>query len=195
MSHLYARTKEFLKTDYASQEGLFKELATGQSPKTMMITCSDSRISPNMLTQTEPGELFVVRNAGNLVAPFSAEGSEASGEWATIEYAISVLKVEEIVICGHSDCGAMKAVHAGQPTGLKAVDAWLQHAAKPDGEDLDGLIACNVEAQVENLLSHPVVEDAVKSGKLSLHGWVYNIGTGEVDQVKTPSTETSQVPA
>lgn len=187
MSHLYARTKEFLKTDYETRRDLFAELATGQSPKTMMITCSDSRINPSLLTQTEPGELFVVRNAGNLVAPF-AEGSESSGEWATIEYALSVLKVSEVIVCGHSDCGAMKAVLGGQPTGLKAVDAWLQHAAAPEqGCCLDSLIATNVRTQVENLLSHPIVREAVDEGRLSLHGWVYHIGSGRVEEVPTPA--------
>lgn len=188
MSHLYARTKQFLKTDYVAREDLFKQLAEGQSPKTMMITCSDSRISPSLVTQTEPGELFIVRNAGNLVAPFSVEGSESSGEWATIEYALKVLKVQEIVLCGHSDCGAIKAVHSGKPTGLKAVDSWLRHAAQPEDDGLESLIARNVRTQVENLLSHPIVEEAVQSGRLSLHGWVYHIGSGKVERViDTPS--------
>ncbi len=186
MSHLYARTKDFLKTDFASREELFQELATGQSPKTLMITCSDSRINPALVTQTEPGELFIIRNAGNLVAPFDHGNGETSGEWATIEYAISVLKVKEIIICGHSDCGAIKAVHGGKPTGLKAVDAWLQHAAQPAEDGLEALIGRNVSSQLENLITHPVVAEAVKKGELSLYGWVYHIGTGHVAQVPSP---------
>jgi carbonic anhydrase len=183
MSHLYARTQKFLETDYQTRRELFAELATGQAPKTMMVTCSDSRINPSLVTQTEPGELFLVRNAGNLVAPFS-EGSESSGEWATIEYALSVLKVSEVIVCGHSDCGAMKAVLGGQPTGLKAVDAWLQHAARPhQGCCLDSLITLNVKTQVENLMSHPTVREAVEAGRLTLHGWVYHIGSGKVEEV------------
>lgn len=191
MSHLYPRTKEFLKTDYASREELFQELANGQAPKTMMITCSDSRINPALVTQTEPGELFLVRNAGNLVAPYDHGNGETSGEWATIEYAISVLGVKEIIICGHSDCGAIKAVHNGEPTGLKAVDAWLQHAARPEGGCLETLISRNVTAQLENLLTHPIVEEAVREGHLELYGWVYHIGTGRVSRVPSPQ----QVPA
>lgn len=198
MSRLYARTQEFLKKDHAAREQLFQQLATGQSPKTMMITCSDSRINPSLLTQTEPGELFVVRNAGNLVARYD-DGKDTSGEWATIEYALSVLKVQEIVICGHSDCGAVKAVRTGQPTGLAAVDSWLQHAAKPHSaeEDLDQLIARNVEAQVHNLRSHPLIDEAIREGRLSLHGWVYHIGSGHVAQVAdvVPQSQEVAIPA
>ena len=186
MSHLLPRTKKFLETDYAARRDLFQELATGQSPRALMITCSDSRISPSLLTQTEPGELFVVRNAGNLVANYQ-EGSETSGEWATIEYGVSVLKVQELIVCGHSDCGAIKAVKGGQPTGLPAVDAWLRHAATPGDEDLDSLIARNVQAQVENLLSHPQVREAVDEGRLTVHGWVYHIGSGQVQEVTVAS--------
>ncbi len=186
MSHLYPRTKDFLKTDFAQREELFQELATGQSPKTLMITCSDSRINPALVTQTEPGELFIIRNAGNLVAPYDHGNGETSGEWATVEYAISVLKVKEIIICGHSDCGAIKAVEGGKPTGLKAVDAWLQHAAKPSDDGLEALIGRNVSLQLENLLTHPIVAEAVKNDQLSLYGWVYHIGTGLVAQVPSP---------
>ena len=191
MSHLYPRTKQFLKTDYATREELFQELATGQAPKTLMITCSDSRINPALVTQTEPGELFVVRNAGNLVAPYEQANEETSGEWATIEYALSVLNVKEIIVCGHSHCGAITAVHAGKPTGLKAVDAWLKHAVKPCGESLEELIACNVTAQLANLLTHPVVAEAVREGRLELYGWVYHIASGQVTPVATPSLANS----
>ncbi len=191
MSHLYPRTKDFLKTEYPSREALFQELANGQSPKTLMITCSDSRIDPSLVTQTEPGELFVIRNAGNLVAPYDHGNGETSGEWATIEYAISVLKVKEIVICGHSDCGAVKAARSGEPTGLKAVDAWLQHAAKPEGDSLESLISRNVSLQLDNLLTHPIVNDAVKAGKLELYGWVYHIGSGQVARVPSPQPATA----
>ena len=186
MSHLYARTQDFLKTEYPARQELFEQLAGGQSPKTLMITCSDSRISPSLVTQTEPGELFVIRNAGNLVVPFRA-GEQTSGEWATIEYAVGVLKVSEIVICGHSDCGAVKAVMSGKPTGLKAVDAWLEHAAKPESSCLGTLISSNVALQLQNLMTHPTVAEAVEAGTLSLHGWVYHIGSGQVEEVGLPS--------
>ncbi len=188
MSHLYARTKSFLDKDFPAREELFSKLAGGQSPKTLLITCSDSRIDPSLITQTEPGEIFVIRNAGNLVAPFN-EQSAQSGEWATIEYAIKVLKVQEILICGHSDCGAMKAVHGGTPTGILAIDGWLKHSAQPEeGKSLCCLIKNNVQAQLKNILTHPDVQSAVEANELSLHGWVYNIGNGQVEEVEFQAT-------
>lgn len=169
----------------------FEALASGQRPTALMITCSDSRIAPHLFTQTEPGELFVIRNAGNLIPPY---GEGVSGEGATIEYAVSVLKVPHIIVCGHSHCGAMQGALTGVPCGeLPAVASWLAHAepslrrlcATGHGPDTDGaldrLVEANVITQIEHLKTHPCVRGAIDAGTLSLHGWVYRFHEGEVD--------------
>lgn len=168
---------------------LFARLADGQSPHTLFITCSDSRISPNLLTQTEPGEIFILRNAGNLVPPYGTP----CGEAATIEFAVAGLNVEHIVVCGHTGCGAMKAVlEPDTVDDLPAMRAWIRHAEvtrrivaenyggrSPD-ELLNLAIQENVLAQLEALRTHPVVAARLARGTLSLHGWVYKIPTGQV---------------
>lgn len=176
---------------FGSQKELFARLAKGQDPEALFITCSDSRISPNLITQTQPGELFILRNAGNLVPPY---GAIHGGEAATIEYAIEVLGVHDIIICGHTHCGAMKAVL--DPTGLDdlpAVKGWLTHAEAtrrvmkthykdlPDEERIETCIEENVLVQIENLRTHPAVFAAMTRRELQLHAWVYEIETGLVD--------------
>jgi carbonic anhydrase len=186
MKKLAQGVHKFQREVFGHHKALFATLADGQSPHTLFITCSDSRINPNLLTQTAPGDLFIIRNAGN-IAPIG-------GEAATIEYAIAALGVEHIVICGHSGCGAMKAVLDPQSTDdLPAVRQWLAHAettrriikenytdeSSPD-ELLSIAIQENVLAQLENLRTHPSVAARVAKGKVALHGWVYKIVTGEV---------------
>jgi carbonic anhydrase len=168
---------------------LFAELAGGQSPEALFITCSDSRIDPNLVTQTKPGDLFIIRNAGNIVPPHSRH---AGGVTASIEYAVAVLKVEHIVICGHTHCGAMAgALHPESVESLPHVRDWLEHsrAALEVVKALNGhansdhvreMIEQNVLAQLRNLRTHPVVAAGLAIGKLELHGWVYEIETGEV---------------
>jgi carbonic anhydrase len=169
----------------------FEKLAGGQEPSTLFITCSDSRIVPHLLTQTEPGDLFVLRNAGNLVPPYTAEHS---GEAATIEYAVQVLKVEDIVVCGHSHCGAITGVlRPEQIKGLPAVEKWLVHAelvrqqiidqrAPADNEDdaLTAAIKSNVLVQLGHLRTYPAIADAESSCELTLHGCFYRFETGEI---------------
>jgi carbonic anhydrase len=170
----------------------FKKLANGQQPPTLFITCSDSRIVPEMLTQTDPGELFVLRNAGNLVPPWTAEHT---GEAATIEYAVRVLKVREIVVCGHSQCGAIQGLlNPASIEQLPAVKQWLTHAQdtlqavanlplKADevaDEDLwTTAIKCNVMVQLAHLRTYPAVMEAEANGELAVHGWFYRFETGE----------------
>jgi carbonic anhydrase len=174
----------------------FEQLASGQQPPTLFITCSDSRIVPDMVTQTDPGELFVLRNAGNLVPPWTAQHT---GEAATIEYAVKVLKVREIVICGHSHCGAMAGLLNPEAIEqLPAVRQWLTHAHRTleevaslpldgDGSDADDLLTsavkCNVLVQLSNLRTYPVVAEAEERGELELHGWFYRFETGEIFEV------------
>ena len=162
----------------------------GQDPETLFITCSDSRIDPNLLTRSKPGDLFILRNAGNLVPP---HGAATGGEAATIEFAVGGLGVGDVIVCGHSDCGAMKALLQPETlASLPAVSAWLGHAeatrrivrdnyGRLFGERLVmATVEENVLVQLENLRTLPAVASRLVQGDLHLHGWVYKIGTGEV---------------
>jgi carbonic anhydrase len=171
----------------------FEQLAKGQAPSTLFITCSDSRIVPELVTQTAPGELFVLRNAGNLVPPY--DDTAPSGEAATIEFAIEVLKVRDVIVCGHSHCGAIKGLL--KPDSLAAlplVKNWLQHAEKTreaishmclpneTGEaHLTAAIEANVKVQLAHLRTYPCVIEAEARGELNLHGWFYRFETGDVN--------------
>ncbi|MGR9106704.1 MAG: carbonic anhydrase, partial [Gammaproteobacteria bacterium] len=161
-----------------------------QSPEALFITCSDSRIDPNLLTQTEPGELFILRNAGNLVPPY---GDQPGSEAATIEFAVAGLGVEDIIVCGHSHCGAMKGLLEPPPErDFPALTRWLSHAEttrrivrekyreRDQTQLLNLTIQENVLAQMENLRTHPVVASGLSCGRIKLHGWVYKFETGEV---------------
>ena len=175
---------------FRDERELFERLARGQNPDTLFITCSDSRIDPNLLTGTQPGELFVLRNAGNIVPAYSGD---AGGEAATIEYAVSVLGIKDIVVCGHTHCGAMKALVDGSDlSALPMVEGWLKNAAATRqivnenyrelemGMQVRVAIQENVLMQIENLRTHPSVAAAVARGQLGLHGWVYKIESGDV---------------
>jgi carbonic anhydrase len=154
----------FQKDVYPQHQDLFEKLALGQRPEALFITCADSRIDPCLLTQTKPGELFICRVIGNIVPPYP---DAVGGVSATIEYAVGVLRVPEVIVCGHTDCGVMRG--ALNPEALGAfpnVTAWLREQ--------------NVVAQMKNLRSHPTVADRLERGGLSLHGWVYHIGSGTV---------------
>ncbi len=176
---------------FERQRGLFELLARDpQSPQALFITCSDSRINPNLLTQTEPGELFILRNAGNIIPP---NGATRGGEEATIEYAVSVLGIRNIIVCGHSHCGAMKALlDRNGASGLPAVRSWFHHAEttrrivrasyshlSPEEQNARA-IEQNVLVQMDNLRTHPSVATALSRGQLRLFGWVYVFERGEV---------------
>lgn len=192
MQKLVDGVHHFQKGVFGSQREFFEKLVSGQRPMALFITCSDSRISPNLITQTEPGDLFIMRNAGNIVPSHGAAGN--GGEAATIEFAISVLGIPDIIVCGHTHCGAMKALLA-PPARLEDMPAtrnWLGNAEatrrimKDKYTHLDGdrmLTACveeNVLVQLENLRTHPVVAAGMARKQLNLHGWVYKLETGEV---------------
>ena len=190
MQKLIDGIHHFQQSIFGSQQELFKRLAHGRSPETLFITCSDSRISPNLITQTEPGELFILRNAGNIVPP---HGASNGGEAATIEFAVAALGVRDIIICGHSHCGAMKGLlDETLVADTPAVRQWLTHAdaarrtVQQNYADLEGaslISACvqeNVLTQLENLRTHPAVAARLARGQLNLHGWVYKIETGQV---------------
>ncbi len=191
MRKLIEGFRQFQRDYYSCHEHLFQQLARGQQPVALFITCSDSRIDPCLLTGTEPGELFMIRNAGNLVPRYNdLSGSEA----ATIEYAIRVLKIREIIVCGHSHCGAMGGLlHPEQLAELPAVKAWLEHAKPPgrpvddawsqlsDEEDrMNAAVRQNVLVQLENLRTHPCVAEACERGELTLYGWIYQFECGKV---------------
>lgn len=191
MQKLVEGIHNFQKEYFSTNQKLFETLVEGQKPLALFITCSDSRIDPNRLTQTKPGELFIQRTAGNIIPPY---GAIHGGEAATIEYAVSVLRVKDIVVCGHSHCGAMAGLlNPNSLEKLPAVRAYLQHAeatrriveenyghlSEPE-KRLTLTVEENVLVQIENLRTHPSVAAAIGRGELKLHGWVYKFETGEV---------------
>lgn len=191
MQKLVDGVHSFQKNIFRSNKDFFANLEHGQSPQTLFITCSDSRINPNLITQTEPGELFIVRNVGNLIPPYGA--SQGGAEEAAIEYAVSALKVKDIIICGHTQCGAMKGIlEPDTTTKMPRVARWLCHADATQRivHDLypqltgDARLTVTVEenvlVQLENLRTHPVVASGLASGSLKLHGWVYKIASGQI---------------
>ncbi|TBR38854.1 MULTISPECIES: carbonic anhydrase [Dyella] len=190
MERLLAGFENFRRTVFPGQRELFKKLATGQSPHTLFITCADSRVMPEMIFSALPGEIFVYRNIGNIVPPYA---QHVSGVVAAIEYAVKVLNVRHIVICGHSDCGAMKALQAPDKVQhMPSVAAWMKHAdvaryvvaencpeLKGD-EALRRLTEENVVGQLEHLRTLPAVAASMANGTLSIHGWVYDIANADL---------------
>ncbi len=182
VDQLIAGLTQFTNDVLPTKTERFAELATGQSPHTLVIACADSRVDPSLLLQAEPGELFVVRNAGNIVPALDADGSSEDGTAASIEYAVAVLGVPHIVVLGHSGCGAMAGL--ADPASLEplpSVARWVaKSGADPSGVDLDDLIERNVLAQLAHLATYPAVNAALDNEAISLHGWVYDIGSGAV---------------
>lgn len=190
MKKLIEGVLRFQKEIYPKQKALYQELAEHQTPRWLVITCSDSRVVPNVMAQAGPGELFTCRNAGNIVPAY---GEHSGGVSATIEYAVQVLKVPHIIVCGHSDCGAMHAVlHPETVAHLPAVNRWINYAASAravvmesagnasETDLFDALTDQNVVAQLDNLRTIPCVAAKLHSGALHIHGWVYDIRTGKV---------------
>lgn len=192
MQRLIEGHKRFLNEVFPQRRSHFHLLAEGQAPEWLFITCSDSRVVPDMVLGTEPGDLFITRNAGNVV-PVTAH--DVDGCTATIEYAVNVLKVKDAILCGHSDCGALKAAldHTALQ-GLPKAERWLNHVEAAfahrqplnpaDGEsaELASLIRGNVVAQLKNLQAQPAVVLAMKEGRLRVHGWYYDILTGRIEE-------------
>ena len=181
---------KFQNEVYPSKQDLFERLAQGQSPAALFVACSDSRVETAMITQTDPGELFIMRNAGNIVPPHT---SQTGGMTATLEFAMRVLDVPHIVVCGHTECGAMKGImNLDAISHLPHVSEWLGYsqgakdvvdeiaADKSDEERMELLLQENVKLQLQHLRTHPSVLRKLAKGTLTLHGWVYNIKTGVV---------------
>ena len=190
--HFIDGVLKFQREVYPNDKALYRELSIAQAPETMFIGCADSRVVPELLTQQGPGGLFVVRNAGNIIPPY---GPDPGGVTASIEYGVSVLGVKDVVVCGHSGCGAMTALLNGveKLQSLPAVARWLHYAdgalaalhngqAHEDEEArLNAIVHENVLTQLDNLITHPVVKKAIDAGQIRLHGWVFDIGTGGVE--------------
>jgi carbonic anhydrase len=181
---------KFQREVFPEKQELFEKLSTGQSPEALFITCSDSRIETALITQTDPGELFICRNAGNIVPPHT---NQTGGMTASIEFAVGALNVPNIVVCGHTECGAMKgAMNRDALTNLPHVREWLGFAQgavdvveaigaglSPE-EKMAMLLRENVILQLQHLRTHPTVAVALAQQVVKLHGWVYDIKTGEV---------------
>ncbi len=198
---LKAGVQRFQTQIYSGRAAEYQHAATTpQQPHTLFITCSDSRINVEALTSAGVGELFVTRNVGNMVPPYRDTMDSVA---AVVEYAVNALKVQHIVVCGHSDCGAMKALLQPASTkALPAVRAWLTNAPAqgPSTEadspqELGQTTEANVLAQLGNLKTHPAVADALAEGRLTLSGWVYDIGAGDVRIAADGQTEFTSVRA
>ncbi|NEQ32133.1 MAG: carbonic anhydrase [Leptolyngbya sp. SIO4C5] len=191
MKKLISGLRQFQSTYVPSHQAMLQELAQGQHPRVLFIACSDSRVDPALITQAEIGEIFVIRNAGNIVPPYE---STNGGEGATIEYAIHALDIKQIIVCGHTNCGAMKGLlQLGKlEEEMPLVYNWLKHTEATrrlvnenyshleKAERLDMLVGENVLTQIDNLRTYPVIRSKLHRGDLSIHAWIYNIENGEV---------------
>ena len=193
MSKVIEGYRHFSEEIFPEHRELFDELRDQQNPQVLFITCADSRIDPSLITHTVPGELFICRNIGNIIPAY---GEMLGGVSAVVEYAVVGLKVTEIIVCGHSDCGAMKALQnpdAPFLVGMPTVKAWLRNAqaalgvvraTDPEASGdhlLRALTEENVLLQLQHLRTHPGVAAGLATGKVRLHGWIYSIGDGRVD--------------
>jgi len=190
MKKLVRGIHHFQTTIFSMYRELFERLSHGQQPETLLITCSDSRIAPDLLMQTQPGDIFTLRNAGNLIPPY---GAANGGEGATIEYAVAALGVKHAIVMGHSNCGAMKGLlNPESLADMPLVGEWLKHAAVtrhvvderyPDLKGVDLLNAAikeNVLVQLDNLRAYPKVAALIAKRALTLHGWIYEIESGQI---------------
>lgn len=187
--------KNFQSVDFKHNKNRFKKLTEeGQDPKALFIGCSDSRLMPAMITDSKPGDLFVIRNIGNFVAPYKPD-ADYHATAAAIEYAISVLELTDVIVCGHSDCGAIASLYKDIPKSDENIHTikWLELGKAPKKiammsavkDDKEALLRytekVSVLFQLRNLLSYPTVKKRVEEGKLFLHGWYYNIKNGEIE--------------
>jgi carbonic anhydrase len=177
------------------EEGLKESVIHGQKPKVMLIGCSDSRVTPDIMLNTKPGDIFILRNVGNFIPPFKND-EDFHGSAAAIEYGVSVLKVEHVIVCGHSHCGACKSLYEDIPDdiGLVHVKSWLKLGAKAKERTLKNkkfnteeemyrdTERNSIRHQLDNLETYPDVKKLMNEGKLQIHGWHYDIETGNIDK-------------
>ena len=193
MDRLYKGIWNFQRSYFREEADFFRRLSTGQSPEVIFITCADSRVDPNLVTQSRPGELFIVRNVGNIIPPYEAIKDKNSVA-AAIEFAVLKLPVKDIIVCGHSNCGAMQALTAQEHElrGMPHLQDWLHladsvkdiimnHYADATDEIRQRVTEEeNVLLQLHNMQTYPFVRKALEENALRLHGWYYNIGTGSI---------------
>lgn len=193
MEKLYKGIHKFRESYFTKEEDFFKGLSHSQGPEVLFITCSDSRVDPNLVTQSRPGELFIVRNVGNIIPPYDAI-KDKNSVVAAIEFAVLVLGVKDIILCGHSNCGAMAALCTDEEKfiGMPHLRDWLKIASPVKGmvgavyPDLAGEARQrkteeeNILFQLRNIETYPFVAERLNNGELHLHGWYYEIGTGEI---------------
>ena len=191
MDKLLRGVRHFRENVFNHRRNEYLRVAKSQSPLALFITCSDSRVDPELLTSSGPGDIFVLRNAGNLIPPYSRA---SNGEAATIEYAIAGLGVPHVVVCGHVGCGAMRALlEPNLLTDLPMTESWLSHAHSTraiaerccaDDAAFDdrwqSLVEINVVSQLEHLGTHPTVAAGLASGSIELHGWIFDFHQGQV---------------
>jgi carbonic anhydrase len=193
MEFLEEGVRKFKRHGFRKNRALFRKLAKKQWPRVLFITCADSRIVSSLITGTGPGDLFVERNPGNIVPVYK---KIPVGVSASIEYAVEVLQVSDVVVCGHSDCGAVKGIlHPEKLSAVPAVKRWLGFGDKArkmllrrpgnltEPQQLELLTQLNVMVQMEHLKTHPSVARRLRKRNISLHGWVYRIHDGEILQL------------
>jgi carbonic anhydrase len=193
MKKIYEGLHTFQRSYFREEREFFQRIANKQSPSVLFVTCSDSRVDPNLVTQSRPGELFIVRNVGNIIPPYTETRGKNSVA-AAMEFAVLELKVDDMIVCGHSNCGAIRYLHRGihalahmphlrqwlqlaQPV-MKAVEPSCQNASVE--ECLRAAEQANILYQLENIQTYPFVKEALERGTLHIHGWYYEIGTGEI---------------
>jgi len=192
MKYLFDGVKDFLENDFVEMKRHFREIGKEQKPHTLFVGCSDSRIVPNLITKTLPGELFVIRNIANII-PLYRESQEYLSTTSAVEYAVKILNVSNIVICGHSNCGGCKAVFMDEKDAkdIPHTSKWLElmsnvklavEKANEEDEVKRDLMTeqLNVVEQMNHLLSYPFINERFEEGKLNILGWYYIIETGEV---------------
>ncbi len=195
LENLIKGNLDFKKNTFPKIEKELLDLVThGQRPDVMFIGCSDSRVTPDLMLNTKPGDMFILRNVGNFVPPFKHD-EDFHGSAAAIEFAVSVLKVKHIIICGHSHCGACKSLYEEIPDneslvhiktwlnlGMKAKERTLRNKKFTNAEEMYRATERNsIRHQLDNLLTYPDVKRLLKSKELEIHGWYYNIATGEIE--------------
>jgi carbonic anhydrase len=193
MNRLFKGYMKFREEDFHSHRELFKELGRSQQPHTLFVGCSDSRVVPNLITQTHPGELFIIRNVANIVPPYRFT-EEYVATTSAVEYAVQELKVDSIVVCGHSNCGGCAAMNMSeeQLAHMPHVRKWLAVSKEVKGrvdrlmqgdsaEEREWLTEqVNILVQMRNLLTYPYIRSRYEEGKLNIYGWYYIIETSEI---------------
>lgn len=195
LKRLIQGNEDFKKYNFPRIEAELKELVEhGQHPEVMFIGCSDSRVTPDLMLNTRPGDMFILRNVGNFIPPFKHD-EDFHGSAAAIEFAIAVLKVKHIIICGHSHCGACKSLYEEIPDndsfihiktwlnlGMKAKERTLKNKRFTTQEEMYRATERNsIRHQLDNLLTYPDIVKLLKTGELQIHGWYYDIETGKID--------------